>query len=76
MNSYFIVSSPHSDLLWEQSWFYECIPYDDVDRCCVYLVPHNRVEELFGEYHTFSIYGELDENYSTNPSQYRLDFPE
>lgn len=76
MNSYLIVPAPHSEFLWRQPWFFECIPYDDIDRCCVYLVPSNRVEELFGEYHSFKEYGQLDENYVHSPLQYRIDFDE
>lgn len=80
MSKYCIVSHPYSQKLWEQSWFYECLPYREVDGTDSYLVPEHRTTELFGRYHRFREHNErLDRLYDSNgygPFQYRIEFPD
>lgn len=77
MNRYYIVEWPHSSKLIEQSWYYECFPFEENQA---FLVPENRVIELFGKYHNFDLYSEKDEYLKDNThyssAQYEIDFDE
>lgn len=77
MNRFYIVEWPHSSKLIEQSWYYECFNYEDDQT---YLVPEQRVIELFGKHHRFELYSERDEVLKENSyhstSQYRIEFDE
>jgi len=80
MNRYYIITPPYSERLWEETWFYECIPYDEFDRRGIYLAPEHKVNELFGRYHNFKLYDEKQEllhaEYGYNPHQLRIEFPD
>ena len=69
MSKLYIVGPPHSDKLWNTSWFYECIPYEydthqtDSNKKNIllkinstYLVREERVISLFGKHHRFKEY--------------------
>ena len=76
MSKLYIVGPPHSDKLWNTSWFYECIPYESN----TYLVNEERVIDLFGKHHRFKEHNErferLHENYGHYPNQLRIEFDE
>jgi len=74
MNEYYIVDHPASTRLIEQSWYYECLPYDDGS----FLVPEHRVVELFGRWHRFHTHSErlerMHENSGYHSAQYPIEF--
>lgn len=78
MSKYCIVDWPDSTKLINESWYYECIPYEGYYSINSYLVPENRTIELFGKYHRHKIYSERDElqhaNTGVSPNQYRIEF--
>lgn len=80
MSKLFIVPSPASEKLWEQSWFYECIAFLEPDGTDSYLVPEKYVIELYGKHHQFSEHSErlekIYDGYGYNPLQYRIEFDE
>lgn len=80
MSRYCIVTWPDSTKLINESWYYECVPYEGDGANTSYLVPEYRTAELFGKYHRHKIYSERDEllhaHSGVSPNQYRIEFDE
>lgn len=72
MSRMLVIPPPYSDKLWDTPWFFECISLGNNK----YLVNEDRVNSLFGEYHTFKEEGVLPDNATHLPNQLKIEFDE